>query len=117
MKGIVVTTDDQISIKNFDTFLEDIRNVFDGYPEIVYPEGLSRPYCMAVDDEGLLKHLPLNKFGSYIYQSYMHGSPIVGDVVIVKIGMTDGGPDVVGLEDHEIDGLKQAIERIIKFLK
>lgn len=38
---------------------------------------------MIVNEEGLLKDLPLNRAGSLLYGTQFHGSPIVGDIVIM----------------------------------
>lgn len=106
MKGIVITTDNEISVQNFKAPLHvSLGKVVDGYIEIVNPHGLPSPYCMVVNEDGLLRGMPFNAVGSYLYQTYLHGSPILGDVVILKHGMTWNGPDVVGLDDNEISEL------------
>ena len=57
---------------------------------------------MIVDEEGLIKGLPLNVAGSILYGTPTHGSPIVGNIVIMKEGWTDEGKDLLGLSDEEV---------------
>lgn len=60
---------------------------------------------MIVNEEGLLLGLPLNPLGCYLYGSFVHGSAIVGDIVILKLGCYAGEPDVVGMTDEEAQRL------------
>lgn len=102
MKGIVITTDNLMRIEDFGAPQhETIGKAVGGWIEIVRPRLLQRPYCMVVNEEGLLHNLPLNLYGSYLYDTPRHGSPIVGNVVILKEGIVDGEPDFVGLSDDE----------------
>lgn len=104
MKGIIITTDNRIEVQEFERPLyESIGKIVDGYIEIVHPRGISDPYCMIANEEGLLKDLPINEIGCILYQTFIHGYPIVGNIVIMKIGDTPDGSDIVGLEDSEID--------------
>lgn len=106
MKGIVITTDNKVGVRQFGLPLyKTVGKIVGGYIEIVHPKGLPNPYIMIVNEEGLLRDLPLNKTGSVLYQTYIHGYPIVGDIVIMKIGDTLDGPDVVGLSDSDIQCL------------
>lgn len=45
---------------------------------------LPEHYCMLVDEEGLLKDLPFNPLGSYLYKTDQHGCPIAGPILIVQ---------------------------------
>ena len=106
MKGIVISTDNMIEVKDFAApMYKSIGEVVGGTIEIVRPRGLSRPYVMIVNDEGLLLELPLNWLGSILYETHKHGSPIVGNVVIMKEGMTSNGPDILGLDAIEVGSL------------
>jgi hypothetical protein len=80
---------------------KSVGKAVDGYIEIVHPRRLEFPYCMIVNEEGLLRGLPLNPYGSYLYGIEAHGNPIVGDIVILKEGFVNGEPDLVGLSDEE----------------
>lgn len=95
MKGVVITTADEVSVRDFTAPLhESLGAVVGGCIEIVHPQGLKSPYCMIVNDEGLLKKLPLNRAGSLLYGTQFHGSPIVGDIVIMADGWTPEGRDI-----------------------
>ena len=82
MKGILIKTNLDYKIKDFHD-LDEIRNYVDGWAELVRPRGLPNHLCMIVDEEGLLKHKDLNLIGSYWYETHKHGSPIVGDIVLI----------------------------------
>lgn len=108
MKGIVITTDDKISISDFTApFLESIRPVIGGGFEHVKPMGLKHPYCMIVNESGLLLGLPYNRVGSYFYGTRRHGSPIVGNIVIMMDGVGEDGPTIAGIPDNKIAALCQ----------
>lgn len=81
--------------------------VVGGCIEIVHPQGLKPPYCMIVNDEGLLKKLPLNRAGSLLYGTQFHGSPIVGDIVIMAEGWTPEGPDIIGIPEERAEKVAQ----------
>jgi len=54
---------------------------------------------MVVDEEGLYHDLELNKVGSYLYMTDVHGSPIVGDVLLMGVTSIDDGGDWCGISD------------------
>lgn len=108
MKGIVITTEDNVAIRELGENLgQAVRGIVGGHFEIVYPVGLKRPFVMLVNEEGLLLDLELNAIGSVLYGTLAHGHPIVGNIVIMKLGHTAEGLDVVGLEDQEAFDLYQ----------
>ena len=77
MKGIVVTTDLEIRIEEFsDPLYKTVGSAVGGYIEHVKPARLRHPYCMIVNEEGLLLDLPLNYVGSYFYGTDQHGEPL-----------------------------------------
>lgn len=103
MKGIVVTTDNHLKVQEFAAPLyKSVGAAVDGWIEIVRPGGLKSPYVMVVNEEGLIKELPINIAGSILYGTPAHGSPIVGNIVIMKEGWTDEGKDLLGLSDEEV---------------
>lgn len=61
---------------------------------------------MVVNEEGLLRNLPLNVFGSILYGFHIHGNPIVGDIVFMKEDYTIDGLDFVELTDSDIQEIK-----------
>lgn len=103
MKGIVITTDQKMTVRDFTSPLyKTVGSVVDGPIELVHPRGLSHPYCMLINENGHLLDLRVNPVGSYLYATYEHGWPILGTIVIMKIGMTPEGLDIIGLTDKEI---------------
>ena len=82
--------------------------------EIVRVSKLPANYVLVVDEEGLLKEKPsLNVIGSYLYGTYKHDQPIVGNAVIMKEVMTDEGIDLAWLTKKEIDWLEERMEKDI----
>lgn len=105
-KGIVVTTDNAAYIAEFPYPLHrSCKPTLDGWIETVHPRGLARPYMMLINEEGLLKGLPVNPLGSLLYGTLGHGYPIVGNVIFMKDGYRDGEPDIVGLDDEDVEML------------
>lgn len=74
--------------------------------DIVNPKGLEQPYCMVVDDEGLLKDKPmLNVFASHLYGAYEYGHAIVGNAVLMKNERDVDGMQTVWLTKDEAASL------------
>ncbi len=109
MKAITVTTDNVISLidvsENGKPLYEIVRKAIGGYMENVYPKGLPTDYVMIVDEEGKLKGKPINPIGSRLYLSHIHGDPIVGNIIILKLGFYQGEHDIVGIPDDEANKL------------
>lgn len=88
-KTLKITTDDKISVIEVDVNnIKDLQNAIGGgLVEPVKTQKLwdyfKAPVLMLVDEEGLLKDLPLNFFGSIMYGTLVHGCPIVGDLILV----------------------------------
>lgn len=103
MKGIVITPMCEISVKDFESPLyKSVGEVVDGYIEHVLPRLLEKPYCMIVNEEGLLRNLPINLVGSLLCDTISNGIPIVGTIVIMKDGINEEGePDILGLTEDE----------------
>ena len=103
MKAIKITTGNEVSV--FDVLqpaYKALQKEVGGYIEIVRPKGLPHPFCLVIDEEGLLNKKPINKYGSFLYGYQEHGQPIVGDIVIMKEVETEEGRDLGGLSDDEI---------------
>lgn len=83
---------------------EEIHKLLGGaFYEIVRPALMPYPYLMLVDDEGLLKNLPINPTASILYGFLQHGSPICGPALIMKdIKTEDGKHDIAPLDGEEI---------------
>lgn len=104
MKGIVITPDNKISIKEFEQPLyKTLGAVVEGHIEHVNPRGLEAPYCMIVNDEGLIENLPINPVGCLFYQTHKHGCPIAGTIVIMQNGFYNGEPDIVGIPEPKLN--------------
>lgn len=115
MKGLIVTTKHEIREVDYDAPNYDvISRAVGGYYEHVCPRRLNRPYCMMVNEEGLLNALPLNVLGSYLYETDRHGAPIVGDIIILKEGHYHGEPDIVGLTEEEAKRLRNEFSVLLR---
>lgn len=118
MKGIVITTDDQLRVQDFTLPLyQSAGEVVGGYIEHVNPKLLRRPYCLLVNEEGLLLGLPVNALASYMYGTHMHGHPIVGDVVLMKNAYIHGERDIVGLSNKDIEAIVRELEPLLAGLR
>ena len=79
-----------------------LQKAVGGFFEVVHPRLLAAPYCMVVDEEGLLKGLPVNKAGSCLC-----GHPVVGGIAFMREGRNaDGEPDLLGLTDDDMIELR-----------
>lgn len=114
MKGIVITTKYEMRVQEFlEPVHKSIGEAVDGWIEIVHPVRLGRPYCMVVNEEGLLRNLPMNVLGSFLYRTDIHGSPIVGDIVLLKEGInSDGEYDLLGLTEQDIEYLCNMVSTV-----
>lgn len=111
MKGIVVTTKNEMRVQEFSKpTYKSLEDAVGGYFEIVCPVRLKRPYCMIVNEEGVLLNLPINSFGSFLYGMDYHGNPILGDIVLLKEGIdSDGELDILGLDEQDIKYLRDMV--------
>ena len=50
---------------------------------------------------------PMNILASMLYPGTPHGDVIVGDVVVGKFGYYAGEPDVIGLNDYDLERLTE----------
>lgn len=101
MKTIKVDTSNNMLVVEL-TEYRKLRELLQGIPEHVRPRQLKQPFCMMVDEEGVLKNLPLNLLGSMLYETDKHGCPIVGDIYFMKEEWLNDGCDIVGLTDNDI---------------
>ena len=104
MKGLVINTENKMKVADFgEPAYETIGKAVGGWIEVVHPKGLPAPFCMVVNEEGLLLGLPLNLLGSILYGTARHGNPIVGNIVFLKEGFTTAGErDFIGLDEDNI---------------
>ena len=53
MKGVVVTTNHEVRVEDFnDPLYKTVGSAVGGYIEHVHPMRLPRPFCMIVNEEG-----------------------------------------------------------------
>lgn len=104
MKGIVITTNDEMRVQEFfEPAHKSIGEAVGGWIEVVRPKRLEYPYCMLVNEEGVILKLPINSFGSFLYGTDYHGDPMLGDIVLLKEGInSDGERDILGLDEQDI---------------
>lgn len=101
-----ITTENEMSLVEYDPpHYKILNDAVGGWYENVHPMRLEKPYFMMVNEEGYLHDLPLNLLGSILYGSDEHGYPILGDIVIVKEGYYNDGPDAVGMDEDEAKSL------------
>lgn len=116
MKAITISTDSVIEVidvpSNGKPLYEQMHKAVGGYYENVYPRRLPSEFVMIVNEEGLLLNLPFNPIASYFYEYDKHGSPIVGNVIILKMGYYDCEPDVVGMTDTDVAKIKEILSKI-----
>ena len=114
MNAILIKATDEIGYALIgDDTLHGMQQLVGGYIEIVRPAYLRRPYVMIVDEEGMLKGLPINNTGSLLYNG-----PIVGDVLILKEGFNeDGEPDLLSLDMDEAHSLLDELVRRFPYLE
>ena len=111
MKGIVITTKNEMRVQEFsEPAHKSIGEAVGGWIEVVRPVRLKRPYCMIVNEEGALINLPRNIFGSFLYGTNYHGNWILGDIVLLKEGINrDGERDILGLDEQDIKYLRDMV--------
>ena len=67
---------------------------------------------MLVDEEGILKGLPYNLVGSYLYETDIHGNYIVGNILIAGEVMTEDGICFCGMSEEQFNLLYPQLEKI-----
>lgn len=72
--------------------------------EVVHPRRLAPQYIMIMDEEGLYKHPVLNIAGSWLYQTDIHGQPIVGNILIIREEIGDEGPEFAPMDEEDAEG-------------
>lgn len=103
MRALKITTNCEVQeIELQEPLHLSIRESLGGWLEIVRPGTVPFPLVIIVDEEGLLKNLPLNPVGSYMYQTWRHRQPIVGDIIVMREQMGADGIELIGLEQPHI---------------
>lgn len=109
MKAIKITTDNKIfPVDLSEPLWKDIGDELGGYFEIVRANYRKWPreFVILCDENGLNKHLPFNHIASELYGYSSHGTPIAGDILIMK----EEGPDFVDLTERDICQIHQLLK-------
>ena len=69
---------------------------------------------MLVDEEGMYHNLKVNIVGSWLYQTDIHGCPILGNIIIAGETEKGDGLDFIGLSDDQFKLLMPQFERLCK---
>ena len=102
-KTVKVTTDNKISLIDVDFGnFKSIQQAIGGHFETVRTQLMVDYFndisvIMLVDEEGLIKELPVNALGCALYGTPQHGCPIVGNLIFARII----GEDIVAPDDPE----------------
>lgn len=112
MKTLKITTNNKISIvdvdfKDFRSIQQAIGGYFENVKALKLWDYFKAPVVMIVDEEGVIKDLPVNTIGCYFYNISRHGCPIVGDMILGLLV----GPDITGLGDRDAE---QWMEKMLK---
>lgn len=116
MKTLKISANNEISIidVNFDDF-KSIQKALGGHFETVRTAKMNNyfqgPVIMLVDENGYFKSLPLNRFGSWMYDMPRHGAPILGDVILAEAHFED----ITAVQEPE--KLKEKLMDDFEFLK
>ena len=122
MKAIKISADNKISVVDVRD-LKDIQKEVDGYIEPVRPYGLyglnvpnSESLIIICNEEGFWMSLDENRVATILYDP-VNGCEIVGDILIMAEGFVNGEPDIVGLEDDQVEALLIALKNKFEFLE
>ena len=79
--------------------------------EVVHPIGYD--CVLVIDEEGRRKPNRINPIASFLYGIERHGEPIVGTCLLMKEGIVNGEPDLVGLTDEKATNIKSILGEFI----
>lgn len=117
MYAVKLGTDLSVSIiekKREQSFLDFCyQSIGCQYVEHVNARGLMEPYVLMIDEEGRLGDRPvINFIASYLYGAHDHHEPIVGNAIVVKLGMTSEGRDILPLDEMEACQVAESMKKI-----
>lgn len=131
-KMIKITTSDEVSVldfpvdgpeNHFQKLIGFYQAIGCNFIEIVRPQYIpshiidSQRLVMVVDENGLMNKKDINIIGSLFYGTAKHGSPILGDILVVTEKWTPGGSDLVGLDEEHAELIAKSIQNIIDYVK
>lgn len=115
MKALKITTELEIlNIELKEPLHIGIKKELGGYLEVVRPRKLEMPFCMIVDEEGIIKDLSFNPLGCWLYGTEEHLQPIAGDIIIMCEMNTMDGIVLKGLTDEQIDSITKQFNQFIE---
>ena len=131
-KMIKITTSNEVSVLDFP--VNDSENCTQkligfyqaigcNFIEIVRPQYIPsymiefQRLVMIVDENGLMNDKDINIIGSIFYGTADHGSPIVGDILIVTEELTPEGPDLVGFDEAHAEEIAKLIRILLNYAK
>jgi len=129
VKAIKITTDNVISVVEVpEPTWKGMGELVGGYFEHVRPWGFmnldvpeKEKLCMIVNGDGYALELDFNQTASMLYNAYSSRKEtwwsVLGDVLIMAEGFVNGEPDIVGLDDEQIQALCKELKNKFKFLK
>lgn len=139
MKIIRITTDNEISTHEFpverillvDSQLQDLIGPKCNYMEHIMPQRLykvlgasNKPNrelgsCtgMLMDEDACYHHLEVNLVASWLYESDIHGHPIMGNVLIIGEYWENDGVELCGMSDEQYNLLYPQLEELTKEAK
>lgn len=136
MNIIKITTDNKITVHEFPegTFSEqnmELRELIGpecelfkfARPQRLYQElGASDQggywpgsgVIMLADEEGSYHDVKINPVGSYLYESDIHGTPIVGNILIIGEHITEDGAEFSGISEEQFQLLHPKLEKLVE---
>jgi Domain of unknown function (DUF3846) len=109
---LIIRTDGTTEVGDLDApegSLKVLQNAVGGYVEAVDLRDPEEPATMWVNEDGIALGLPMNVYGTLIYQLMYHTpNGILGDIAIS--GLPDDEGDTTGISDK----LRTALEEMIK---
>jgi hypothetical protein len=120
IRGIVIPTLGRpyvIEYLEVEPLYREVGETVGGWLETI-PIELHMPVeglMMVGNEEARLKDLPYNPLASFLYGAFVHGSPVHGNVVILKRGYRNGELDIVGLEEQELQRTLSKLIALVEF--
>lgn len=99
MKGLLATTDGKVEIVSLNGTWQEMADIVGGYIEVVRTPMPFENDVFVVNEDGYRLNLPLNLLGSFLYGTHVHGSPILGDMLILQEHRTFDGADFADMPD------------------
>lgn len=73
--------------------------------------------ALLVDEEGRFRQNMMNPTASILYETDVHGHPIMGNVLVVGMKWKDRGISICGINDKQFNLLYPRLEKLVHKLK